>query len=82
MDIHKAAAWANVGSFPVACIALYLVWRSQHPQTVGNGTAAQPVTYFHWSMWVFLAVLIFAGGLQLVAALIQSKKGHRCSAPH
>jgi hypothetical protein len=73
VDIHKVAAWANVGSFALGCIALYLVWPSRHPQTGQNAAVAQPVPSFHPSMWIFLLVLFVAGLLHLVAALKQPK---------
>jgi hypothetical protein len=76
MDIHKLAAWANVGSFAIGCVALYLVWPSQRPPTPENGAAAQPVTSFHSSMWIFLLVLFLAGLLHLVAAVVQRNRDH------
>jgi hypothetical protein len=76
MDIQKVAAWANVGSFAVGCIALYFVFPSQHPQMVEKGAATQAVNPLHPSMWIFLITLLVAGLLHLTAAVIQRKGVH------
>jgi hypothetical protein len=68
MDINKAGAWANVGSFLIGCITLYLLWKGQqHPaQTVGlNATLAVGL--------VFIIGLVLTASLHVVAARINAQ---------
>lgn len=75
MGIQKVAAWANIGSFLVACLTLYLLLPSQ-PKQVSNGPSHQqlegsgPVNPV---IWVFMGVILISGGLHAYAASVQSR---------
>jgi hypothetical protein len=78
MDIQKIAAWANVGSFGVACVALYFVLPSQHPQVAEKGAVLQGINP---SIWILMMTLLVAGVLHITAAVVQRKSVH-APAPH
>jgi hypothetical protein len=74
VDIQKSAAWANVGSFAIGVIFLYIALFPNHPQIADQGTAMQHVTYSHLLTVLFFAVLFLSGILHLTAALVQRKR--------
>jgi hypothetical protein len=71
VDIHRASALANVGSFLVGCGMLYLMVRQ--PQSPVSSKGSEPAMLSPM-MWVFLAGLIVAGALHISAAFITNRR--------
>jgi hypothetical protein len=72
VNSQKVGAWANIGSFIVGCVALYFMWRAQHP--AADSRAVTPTNPIPPVMWIFLLSLILAGFLHLRAAYIQANQ--------
>lgn len=73
MYLQKAGAWATIGSFFIGCLALYLMWRSQHPTSPTRSFAVHSVGSVGPAGWVFLFGLVGAGALNFAAVTIQSR---------
>jgi hypothetical protein len=70
VDIQKAAALADIGSFFVGCAALYLMFSAQPqqpPAAPQQGVTMSP------TMWVFLGALLLSGALHAYAAFVHGR---------
>jgi hypothetical protein len=71
VDVHKAGAWANIGSF---VIALLLIVRSQQP-TNANGFTMTP------GLGIFVAGLVLAGCLNFAAVWMTYRSSSKKQTP-
>jgi hypothetical protein len=72
VDVNRASAWANIGSFLLGCGMLYLMVHQQPPvEGTGTGPAAQ--SPLNPMMWIFLTGLIIAGVLHIAAAAMTTR---------
>ena len=71
MDLYKFSALANIGSFLLGCVIVYLAIKERRTgKVMGEGTL-KTVTSPNPLVWVFLAGMILSGYLQFKAASIQ-----------
>jgi hypothetical protein len=74
VNLHNAGAWANIGSFFIGCLAVYLMWEAQQPTpTVGSSGVGPPGT-INPAVWIFLFGLVGAGALHFAAVIIQGRQ--------